>query len=99
MFLQRKRRKLFNKKMDRSKFLETIRAKEIIVKQNSEVAHIDGEPIEIGRGGMDIVKVMKTLQKINYSGVVAIEFEKDGDEPLSGLAESVGYLRGIMKMV
>ena len=59
----------------------------------------DGKPIEIGRGGMDIVKVMKTLKKINYSHIVAIEFEKDGDEPLSGLAESVGYLRGLMKTV
>jgi len=59
----------------------------------------EGQPLEIGRGGIDIVKVMKTLKKINYPGVVAIEYEKDGDEPLSGLAESVGYLRGIMKMI
>lgn len=58
----------------------------------------EGKPTEIGRGVTDIPGVIKTLGKINYSGTVAIEYEKDGDEPLSGLAESVGYLRGIMKM-
>lgn len=62
-------------------------------------AELEGKPTEIGRGIIDIPKVIKTLGKINYTGVVAIEFEKDGDEPLSGLAESVGYIRGIMKMI
>lgn len=42
-------RKLFNKKMHTSKFVETIRAKEITVKQNAETAHIDGEPVLLGK--------------------------------------------------
>ena len=29
---------------------------------------------------------------------MAVEYEKDGDDPLPGLAESIGYARGIMKM-
>ena len=33
---------------------------------------------------------------INY---VAFEFERDGNDPLPGLAESVGYVRGVMKMI
>lgn len=57
-----------------------------------------GSPIEIGRGVIDIPKVIKALKKINYQGNVAFEYEKDGDSPLAGLAESVGYVRGIMKM-
>ena len=28
-----------------------------------------------------------------------LEYEKDGDDPLPGLAESVGYVRGVMKMI
>jgi inosose dehydratase len=64
---------------------------------NKNVA--DGKPVEIGRGIIDIPRVIKTLKKINYQGAVAIEYEKDGDDPVPGLAESVGYLRGIMKMV
>ncbi len=56
-------------------------------------------PIEIGHGLIDIPKVIKTLKKINYQGYVAFEFEKDEKDPLPGLAESVGYVRGVMKML
>ena len=57
----------------------------------------DGVPLEIGRGIIDIPKFLRTLEKINYAGVVAFEYEKDGDDPLAGLAESVGYVRGVLK--
>jgi inosose dehydratase len=60
-------------------------------------AEEDGTPVEIGRGVIDIPGIIKALKKINYSNRVAIEFEKDGDDPVPGLAESVGYLRGIIK--
>ncbi len=59
----------------------------------------DGVPLEVGRGVIDIPGFLRTLKKINYDGVVAFEYEKDGDDPLAGLAESVGYVRGILKMV
>jgi inosose dehydratase len=61
-------------------------------------AAADGTPVEVGRGIIDIPAVIKTLKKINYQGTVAFEYEKDGDDPLAGLAESVGYIRGIIKM-
>lgn len=54
--------------------------------------------IEIGRGLIDIPKVIKTLRKIKYQGTVAFEFEKDEKDPLPGLAESVGYVRGVIRM-
>jgi len=66
--------------------------------KDEDQAKADGKPVEIGRGVIDIPKVVKALKKINYQGVVAIEYEKDGDDPVPGLAESVGYLRGIMKL-
>lgn len=59
----------------------------------------EGVPVEAGRGIIDIPGVIKTLKKIKYKGNVAFEYEKDGEVPLAGLAESVGYVRGIMKMV
>ena len=67
--------------------------------KDMDKAQPDGKACEIGRGVIDIPKVVKTLKKINYQGSVAFEYEKDGDDPVSGLAESVGYVRGIMKMV
>jgi len=58
----------------------------------------DGTPLEIGRGVIDIPGVIGALKSIGYTNQVAIEYEKDADDPVPGLAESVGYLRGIMKV-
>jgi sugar phosphate isomerase/epimerase len=58
-----------------------------------------GRGVEIGRGVIDIPKFLRTLLKINYSGVVAFEYEKDADDPLAGLAESVGYVRGVLAAI
>jgi sugar phosphate isomerase/epimerase len=59
----------------------------------------DGVPVEVGRGIIDIPGVIKALKKINYTGTVAFEYEKDAKDPLPGLAESVGYLKGVIKTV
>ncbi|MEO7960805.1 MAG: sugar phosphate isomerase/epimerase [Ginsengibacter sp.] len=58
----------------------------------------DGGPVEIGRGVIDIPGVIRTLKQINYKGNMNFEFEKDGDDPLPGMSESLGYIRGIAKM-
>lgn len=67
--------------------------------KDMDKAEPEGKAVEIGRGIIDIPQVIKTLNKINYQGYVAFEYEKDGDDPIAGLAESIGYVRGIMKMV
>jgi len=53
-----------------------------------------GTTVEIGHGVIDIPGLLRTLLQIDYSGVASFEFEKDEDDPLPGLAESVGYVRG-----
>ncbi|NLY01650.1 MAG: sugar phosphate isomerase/epimerase [Rhodopirellula sp.] len=58
-----------------------------------------GTTVEIGRGVIDIPAFLKTLLKINYSRVVSFEYEKDADDPLPGLAESVGYVRGVLAAI
>jgi len=55
-----------------------------------------GEPVEIGRGVIDIPGFLRTLVDLNYAGTSAFEYEKDGRDPLPGLAESVGYVRGVL---
>ncbi|MEN9684878.1 MAG: hypothetical protein RLZZ28_664, partial [Bacteroidota bacterium] len=52
--------------------------------------------IEIGRGVIDFPVLVKALQKIQYKGVCSIEFEKDMTDPMPGIAESVGFFRGVM---
>ncbi len=58
-----------------------------------------GTTVEIGRGIIDIPRFIRTLIKINYRGNVAFEFEKDESDPLPGVAESVGYVRGVLDVI
>jgi inosose dehydratase len=57
------------------------------------------KPTEMGRGVIDIPEFLKTLVKINYQGVVAFEYEKDANDPVPGLAESIGYTNGVLRMI
>ena len=59
----------------------------------------DGSTCEIGRGVIDIPAFLKAVVKKKYSGVLGFEYEKNADDPLSGLAESVGYVRGVLAML
>jgi inosose dehydratase len=59
-------------------------------------ASADGVAIEAGRGVVDIARLMRTLAALDYRGTAAFEYEKDGHDPLPGLAESVGYVRGVL---
>jgi sugar phosphate isomerase/epimerase len=62
-------------------------------------ATAEGTTVEMGRGVIDLVKLFRTLIKIGYSGVAAFEFEKDENDPLAGVAESVGYTRGVLACI
>jgi len=58
-----------------------------------------GGAIEIGRGVIDIPGLLRTLIDLGYTGTVSFEFEKDGRDPLPGLAESLGYVRGALAVL
>ncbi|MHC4617759.1 MAG: sugar phosphate isomerase/epimerase family protein [Planctomycetota bacterium] len=58
-----------------------------------------GKTVEVGRGVVDIPKFVTTLLKVEYAGVVSFEYEKGAEDPLPGLAESVGYVRGVLAVV
>lgn len=60
-----------------------------------DVAAPEGGSLEMGRGVIDLPAFLKTLSKIKYQGVMGLEYEKDGKDPILGLAESVGYCRGL----
>ncbi len=57
------------------------------------------DPIEVGRGILDIPGILRTILKINYSGIVSLEYEKDGKDPLPGAAESIGYIKGVLSVI
>ena len=51
--------------------------------------------VEVGRGVLDIVGVLRELVKMKFAGHVSLEYEIKADDPVAGMAESLGYLRGV----
>jgi len=64
--------------------------------KDTSAATAQGRTVEIGRGVIDIPKLLKTLKRLNFKGTLALEYEKDEKDPLPGSAESIGYLRGVI---
>jgi sugar phosphate isomerase/epimerase len=53
--------------------------------------------IEAGAGHLDIPGILRALLDIKYTGVVTYEFDKVIANPVPGLAESFGYVRGLLR--
>jgi sugar phosphate isomerase/epimerase len=53
-------------------------------------------PVEVGRGVLDIRKILTSLLDVKFGGLVGLEYEKDMADPLAGVAESFGYVRGVL---
>lgn len=56
-----------------------------------------GYSLEVGRGVINFPAFVKMLRKVNYSGLCSLEHEKDMTDPFMGIAESIGYFRGIIE--
>ncbi len=56
----------------------------------------DGASVEAGRGVVDLPRFLRTLVELDFRGTAAFEYEKDAKDPLPGLAESTGYVRGAL---
>jgi inosose dehydratase len=52
--------------------------------------------VEAGRGIIDFPKFFKTLREHKYAGTCSLEYGKDMADPLPGIAESIGYFRGVL---
>ena len=56
-----------------------------------------GYSLEVGRGVINFPAFVKMLRKVKYTGVCSLEHEKDMTDPFMGIAESIGYFRGIIE--
>jgi sugar phosphate isomerase/epimerase len=55
-----------------------------------------GRCIEAGRGIIDFPKFFRILRELKYNGTCSLEYGKDMSDPLPGVAESIGYFRGVL---
>lgn len=56
----------------------------------------EGVTVEMGRGIINIPEFVQTIEKISYTGSCSLEFEKDMKDSLAGIAESIGYFKGVL---
>jgi len=63
--------------------------------KNVTAASKEGKTCELSRGVIDIPAFVAMLRKVKYDGSCSLEYEKDMKDPLAGIAESVGYFKGV----
>jgi sugar phosphate isomerase/epimerase len=52
--------------------------------------------VEMGRGVLNIRSILQALLDIRFAYHAGFEYEQEAKDPLPGLAESVGFARGVM---
>jgi sugar phosphate isomerase/epimerase len=52
--------------------------------------------VEVGRGVIDVPGLFRALLKVGYQGQVGLEYEIKENDPLSGMQESIAYMRGVL---
>ncbi len=62
-------------------------------------SHPEGETCIMGRGIIDLVSFLKTVVALKYAGTLALEYEAESDDPLPGMMESLGYVKGVLATI
>lgn len=57
---------------------------------------IKGRTVPCGCGMIDLPALLRTLVEVGYAGYLAFEYESEGKDPLPGIAQAVGYVRGVL---
>src|SRR6266478_3047221 len=52
--------------------------------------------VAVGEGIMPVKRIFEALGAIKYKGFVDLEYEIHGDDPMPGVIESFGYMRGVL---
>ena len=62
-------------------------------------AEKDGETCIIGRGVINFPSFLKAVIKLGYEGTLALEYEADSKDPLPGMMESFGFVKGVLATI
>jgi inosose dehydratase len=63
----------------------------------ADVGQHGDTPIEMGRGRLDLRAILGALKATGYAHGAWLEYEKDPNDPVPGLTESAGYIRGLLR--
>lgn len=62
-------------------------------------ASAEGKTCIIGRGVINFSSFMKSVVQLGYKGALSLEYEAEGKDPLPGMMESFGYVKGVLSMM
>jgi len=58
---------------------------------------IDAKGVPVGTGVLPVIPLLRELLHLPYSGEVQLEYEVEAKDPLPGMAESLGFMRGSLR--
>lgn len=59
--------------------------------------HIDAKGVPVGRGALPIIPLLNELLRSGYKEEVQLEYEVEPKDPVPGMAESFGFMRGVLQ--
>ena len=63
--------------------------------KNFEIGKPDGASVPLPRGKIDLAEVFQAFADIGYGGVCSLEYERDFEDNLLAVVESIAYERGL----
>ena len=77
--------------------LKTVRSRLFDIHMKDVSATGEEPPkVPVGRGILDHPAILRTLVDLGFDGHVALEWEAEAEDPVPGMAESYGYMRGVL---
>jgi sugar phosphate isomerase/epimerase len=61
--------------------------------------HIDAKGVPVGTGVLPIIPLLRELVNSGYKEEIQLEYEVEAKDPLPGMAESFGFMRGVLQQM
>lgn len=58
---------------------------------------VDAKDVPVGTGVLPIIPLLRELLHSGYTGELHLEYEAEPKDPLPGMAESLGFMRGVLR--
>ncbi|HWC19673.1 MAG TPA: sugar phosphate isomerase/epimerase [Terriglobales bacterium] len=61
--------------------------------------HVDAKGVPVGTGVLPIIALLRELVRSDYKQEVQLEYEIEPKDPLPGMGESLGFMRGVLQTI
>lgn len=61
--------------------------------------HVDAKGVPVGTGALPIIALLRELVRSEYKQEIQLEYEVEPKDPLPGMGESLGFMRGVLQTI